>query len=457
MATPSVKPIDPYFLEVAARLPLSRKEVVVYRDQAFLAHQTAGEYSNVERGDRSQIASSQAQVLSRDDDNLRMSTIVAQKIRELKARLLELKGEIQGVRQSIKEAENQFAQMTETVNQEFNQKKELILAESREVEAQLAHYAEWQRLSDSFKSHLSDLKSTIHKNRVLCSEGIAETRQNAQAKIEQHRVRLAEAIRQARAESLRLRSGDISDLSTTFLTQSEAHLQSLNSEIESSQHLARVNQSIEEDNFSMQREIERLTRRNNELKEQEQKQKSVLTKLKAIRTEFKQKEEADREAQREIAAKKALAKRQEEQETDAEAENTEFRMDQEAEAFLTFLNECATSIRSVMLGLLKREPARAEAQGDFFEAPKLGAMIEEIRQMIPQLSDVEPTTADATKHILTPAAAYFAFSAPFDDRDDFIRSEQWSFAKYEPTKPVPQSRPRIVRVKVNPKVPIPVP
>jgi chromosome segregation ATPase len=384
-----------------------------------------------------------------------MSTIVAQKIRELKARLLELKSEIQGVRQSISEAEEQFAQMTEAVDHEFGQRKELILAESREVEAQLAHYAEWQRLSDSFKSHLSDLKSTIHHNRVLCSEGIAETRQNAQTKIEQHRVRLAEAIRQARAESLRLRSGDISDLSTTFLTQSEAHLQSLNSEIESSQHLAAVNQSIEEDNFSMQTEIERLIKRNQQLKEQEEKQKSVLTKLKAIRKEFRQKEEADRELQIAMAAKKALAKRQAEQKGDAGAEETQFHMAQEDEAFLTFLNECATSIRSVMLGMFNKETAPTTAQEDFFEAPKLTAMIEEIRQMIPQLSNVEPMTADATKHILTPAAAYFAFSAPFDDRDDFIRSEQWSFAKYEPPKQAPQSRPRIVRVKVNPKVPIP--
>jgi hypothetical protein len=459
MANPSVKPIDPYFLEVAANLPTYRKEVIAYRDEAFLAHQTAQEFRNYQSSNESQIKASESQITARDDDDVRMSTIVGQKIRELKVRLRELKDEIKGVHQSIKEAEEQYARMTEASNEEFCEKKEAILVESREVEAQLAHYAEWQRLSDTFKSRLSELKSTIHHNRVLCSEGIAETRQNAQAKIEKHRIRLAEAIRQARAESLRLRSGDISDLSTTFLTQSEAHVVSLTNELASSEHLAVVNQSIDEDNASMLIEIERLTRRNRDLKEQEAKQKAVLAKLKAIKAEFAARAAADAEEVRAAAAREALRKRRAEADRLAQSlprERTQFRVSAEQEAFLTFMTECATSIRSVMLGLLQRETATVQGTaGEPFEAPKLSAMIAEISEMTAELEKLPPMSPDAEKHILTPAAAYFAFSAPFDESDDFLQTENWSFAKYEPAKPQVQQRPRIVKVKMNPKVPIP--
>jgi hypothetical protein len=437
--------------EVAVQLPRFRKEVAAFKDQVFLNHQAIREYANYEDFNHQQMTTIEAGIVTRDEDNNRMSSIVAQKIKDLGAKLAELKTEIQGVRQSIKDAEDQYAQMTDEVNQVFNEKKEKILEESRQVEAQLNHYAEWQRQSDSFKSHLSELKATIHHNRVLCSEGIAETRQNAQAKIEKHRVRLAEAIRQARAESLRLRSGDISDLSTTFLTQSEAHLQSLNSQLASSEHLSMVNQAIDDENASMLREIERLTRKNQQLKEQEEKQQSVLTKLRAIRKEFQEKE-----AMQEQSRKRALREREEkkrEEEEAARARNLpkpEFHLSEEQEAFITFLNECSTSVRSVLIDILGEEAKVAPAAGsERFEAPKLSSMISEIRELTEKLDEVKPTGVSGKKPVLTPAAAYFAFSAPFDDTDDFIASENWSFAKYEPVKPVAQQgrKPRIIRIR----------
>jgi hypothetical protein len=43
MATPSVQPIDPDFLEVTENLTTYRSEVTAYRDQTFLAHQTVQE------------------------------------------------------------------------------------------------------------------------------------------------------------------------------------------------------------------------------------------------------------------------------------------------------------------------------------------------------------------------------------------------------------------------------
>jgi peptidoglycan hydrolase CwlO-like protein len=346
--------------------------------------------------------------------------------------------------------------MTDEVNRDFNEKKEKILTESREVEALLAHYAEWQRQADSFKSYLSELKSTIHRNRVLCSEGIAETRQNGQAKIEKHRIRLAEAIRQARAESLRLRPGDISDLTTTFLTQSEAHLHSLNSQIASSQHLSDVNQTIDGDNSTMLREIERLDRKNQQLKEQEERQKSVLAKLKAVKQEFAERDAAEAQKKRAEAARERQEKKREEEDRarNAPKPKPEFHMSQEQEAFITFLNECATSIRSVMIDILGENSTTIAPQpSDRFEAPKLSAMINEIKDMTATLKNTKPKSAGGSTPVLTPAAAYFAFSAPFDDSDEFIASENWSFARYESFKsPVSkQKKPRIVRIRAGPK------
>jgi hypothetical protein len=75
-------------------------------------------------------------------------------------------------------------------------------------------------------------------------------------------------------------------------------------------------------------------------------------------------------------------------------------------------------------------------------------MIAEIREGTGQLETVSEAPESRAKHVLTPAAAYFAFSAPFDDSDDFIASERWSFAKYEQMKPGQQQRTaKIVRIK----------
>jgi peptidoglycan hydrolase CwlO-like protein len=452
MAKAAAQVADPVSAKVAASLPQFRKEVVAYKDQVFLNHQTAHEYRLYQSANNAQIVTDGKTMTTRDEENYRMSKVVAEKIRERKNKLLEVKAEIGGVRQSIKEAEDQYAQMTEEVNKDFTEKKDKLLEELREIEALLAHYAEWQRMADSFKSHLSELKSTIHRNRVLCSEGIAETRQNAQAKIEKHRIRLAEAIRQARAESLRLRPGDISNLTTQFLTQSEAHLQSLNSQIGSSQHLSDVNHTIDEDNTSLLKEIDKLDRKNQQLKDQEEKQKAVLLKLKAIRQEFQERDLAEAHKKKEAAARERQEKKREEEVRArmAPKPKPEFHLNSEQEAFITFLNECSTSIRSVMVEVLgEGANATVPQPSDRFEAPKLSAMINEIRQMTEKLSAVKPTSPSESKPILTPAAAYFAFSAPFDDSDDFIASENWSFAKYESFK-VPmtkQMRPRIVRVR----------
>jgi peptidoglycan hydrolase CwlO-like protein len=443
-------PPDPK-AEIAANLPVYRREVPAHRDRAFLTHQNAQEYRNCTGLNLTDVESLEKLMAAHDDENNHVSTIVAQKIRELKGKLLDLKGEIQGVRQSIKESEDQYGKMRADVDADFNEKKEKILAELRDVEAQLAHYAEWMRISDQFKAHLAGLKSWIHHNRVMCSEGIAETRQNAQAKIEKHRIHLAEAIRQARAESLRLRPGDISDLSTTFLTQSEAHLQSLNSQIASSKHLSVVNQTIDDDNAQLMREIERLSKKNRELKEQENKQKSVIAKLKAVKREF-----ALRETTRLQSRKAAAAQESEDRKREADvranslrAQTQEFKMSEEQEAFITFLNECATSVRSVMNDLLGRLTSLTiNPANERFEAPRLSAMIAEIREGTSQLEALSETPESRAKHVLTPAAAYFAFSAPFDDSDDFIASEKWSFAKYEQLKPGQQQRTaKIVRIK----------
>ena len=59
-------------------------------------------------------------------------------------------------------------------------------------------------------------------------------------------------------------------------------------------------------------------------------------------------------------------------------------------------------------------------------------MISEIKDLVSRVhNSTKPLTAGTTrKSTLTPAAAYFAFSAPFDESDDFIETENWSFAKY---------------------------
>jgi hypothetical protein len=225
---------------------------------------------------------------------------------------------------------------------------------------------------------------------------------------------------------VRLRSGDISDLLMTFLTQSEAHLRSLHSEIESSEHLAAINASIDDDNASMLREIERFTRRNCNLKEQEEKQKAVLGKLRAIKREFAQRETADRERRREEAAHADEEQRRAEADTLARSlprMRQQFKLSAQQEAFLCFVNECATSVRSVIRGVLNVEAAQLQVGTEWFEAPKLAAMITEIVKMTDRLQQAEPMTLAGTKQVLTLATAYFAFSALFDESEKFIASE----------------------------------
>lgn len=435
----------------------NQKAIPRLTTDVMLRRSTNQELVNYKQSNFDKVAMIEKMISTRTVENTHMSTIVATKIKDLKAKLKDLKDEIKGVRQSIKDAEDKFAKMTDEVNIEFNQKKEIILSESHEVELQLSHYAEWQKQSDSFKSHLSELKATIHHNRVLCSEGIAETRQNAQAKIEKHRIHLAEAIRQARAESLRLRSGDISKLSTSFLTLSEAHLKSLDSQIESSKHLSEVNETINEDNLTMQREIDRLTKKNQHLKEQEEKQRTVLTKLRSIKQEFQQKEAEELEIKKNAEIHERKVKKQEEEVKTKNATKPKppFKLNQEQESFITFLNECATSIRSILIDILGETPNKPDTKSsDRFEAPKLSAMINEIKEMTNRVRTTKPIVTSARKPTLTPAAAYFAFSAPFDESDNFIETENWSFAKYVPCKPpsvLQHNKPRIIRVKTAPK------
>jgi hypothetical protein len=130
-------------------------------------------------------------------------------------------------------------------------------------------------------------------------------------------------------------------------------------------------------------------------------------------------------------------------------------MSQEHEQFIAFLNECATSIRSVMIDLLGgvAEGAVREAQAERFEAPKLSAMIAEIKEMTMRIEEGNPVGEGRSAHVLTPAAAYFAFSAPFDAGDEFIPSETWSFAQYDRPKKNRQARRAIItKVKMKPKV-----
>lgn len=435
----------------------NQKAIPILTTDVMLRHSTNQELVNFKESNLEKVAMIEKAISTRTIENNHMSTIVATKIKDLKSKLRDLKDEIKGVRQSIKDAEDKFAKMTDDVTAEFNKKKDAILSESHEVELQLSHYAEWQKQSDTYKSHLSELKATIHHNRVLCSEGIAETRQNAQAKIEKHRIHLAEAIRQARAESLRLRSGDISKLSTSFLTLSEAHLKSLDSQIESSKHLSEVNETINEDNLTMQHEIDRLSKKNQHLKEQEEKQRAVLTKLRAIKQEFEQKEAEELENRKNaVIHEKEVKKREEEvRANNVPKPKPPFKMSSEQEAFITFLNECATSIRSILLDMLGEQPNKPDTKNsDRFEAPKLSAMINEIKEMTNIIRTTKPQITSARKPTLTPAAAYFAFSAPFDESDNFIETENWSFAKYVPCKPpsvLQHNKPRIIRVKTTPK------
>lgn len=449
--------------ELIQNFKANQKAILRLDTSLTLPHSDTKSLKNYEDENYKQIENIEESIEARNIDNNRMSSVVANKIKELKGKIRDLKTEIKGVRQSIQDAEDKNSKIVEEINADFNKKKEEILAESRKVEAELAHYAEWQRQADTYKSHLSELKSTIHHNRVICSENISETRQNAQSKIEKHRILLAEEIRKARAESLRLRTGDISDLTTTFLTQSEAHLKSLDSQYQSSKQLSEVNNTIDDENISLQRDIERLSKKSKSLKEQQERQKAVLMKLRTIREEFKERELREKEMKKIISAREREEKRKEEENRakNAPKPKSEYKMTKDDEAFITFLNECATSVRSIMYDMLGEKYKKSEVplQNERFEAPKLSAMISEIKLLTNKLDEIDPSIEKKEesegKPILTPAAAYFAFSAPFDDSDNFITTESWSFGKYEPTRPSTSfgqaKKPKIIRIKPEQK------
>ncbi|EAY14923.1 hypothetical protein TVAG_380330 [Trichomonas vaginalis G3] len=419
------------------------------------------DFINVQNIEKATIQRIENEIKEAANSNRTTNSLILNSIIELKRNLKNIKSEIKSVEQSIENAKKEHEKTTTELTNEFNAKKEVILKETREVDEQLVHYAEWQRQADSFKTHLSELKSKIHQNRVNCSENVAYYRRVSQVKIEKHRVDLAEAIRKARAESLRLRSDDISPQSTTFLTQSEQQVQNLTQQLESSQHLAEVNETIEEDNMSMQQEISRLQKKTDRLRDQEEKQLNVIAKLKAIKKEFEEKEKA--EAQEKLRREQERKMEQQRIEAIEEAKRNmppkpEFKMSQDQEAFLTFLNECATTVRSVLKQLLgNSEKIEVTPKDDRFEAPKLTAMIAEIKEMTSKLDSAPKSSFKEKRPILTPAAAYFAFSAPFDDADDYIKSENWSFSKYEPIKQTTttkKAQPKIVRIKTGNKTPL---
>jgi hypothetical protein len=181
-------------------------------------------------------------------------------------------------------------------------------------------------------------------------------------------------------------------------------------------------------------------------------------KLKAIKKEFADKKAADEQFKKTMTLRQI--KEQKRVEADALARSLRmqkppFKMSEEQEAFITFLNECATSIKSVMIDILGEDQSPVTiSPNERFEAPKLSAMMTQIQEMTEKMVELRPKTpcGGGSKHILTPAAAYFAFSAPFDDGDEFIASESWSFAKYQPSRPVSQQmKARIVRVRTGTK------
>jgi len=422
----------------------------------FMEHSMKQELVNQENKENQTIDAIFNNMQNEMTKNSNSISLMFSKYMKKKEELRDLKKSIKGLEEDIEKENALFLQEESNLINDFNSEKEKIMNDTKQVEEQLNRYAEWQRQADSYQTQLSDLKSQIHKNRVGCSEVIAQTRQNAQAKIEKHRVDLAEAIRKARAESLRLRSGDISELSTTFLTQSEQQVESLNSQLEASRHLSDVNDTIEEDNLSMQQEIGRLKKKTVRLREQAEKQKRVIEKLNDIKTEFQEREKEERLIQKMKNDKKKEQKIEKEiKERSKPPPKPQFQMTKEQESFITFLNECATSVRSVLKQMLDdNDTSEApNTQSERFEAPKLSSMIAEIKQLTQKLEQKGHKPDPSRRPVLTPAAAYFAFSAPFDESDEFIPSENWSFAKYQPLKnnqsqnQTQSKKPKIVRIK----------
>ena len=418
------------------------------------------DYVNVKNDETKTIAEIDKRIKDTNVIKANANAALTEQIKSVVAEIQKKKNEILNNEQSMKDAKTQFDENKAKLINEFNIKRDQILKESKEVEAQLNHYAEWQQQSGAYQTRLAELKSKIHQNRITSSEAIAQSHKNEQARIDKHRIELAEAIRKARAESLRLRSGDISEQSTTFLTQSEQQVQNLQQQLESSQHLAEVNETIEDDNMSMRQEIKRLKTKTERLRDQEEKQINVVAKLKAIQKEFKDKEKSDALEKKKIKKRELIEKKKiaEEEARKKPKPKPEFKMSAEQEAFFTFLTECSTTVRSVLKQINGKDVnTPVTPKNDRFEAPKLVAMIEEIKEMTNLLSSRPQSNLKEKRSILTPAAAYFAFSAPFDDGDEFIKSENWSFSKYEACKPTTatkKTQPKIVRIKTGTKTPI---
>jgi hypothetical protein len=82
-------------------------------------------------------------------------------------------------------------------------------------------------------------------------------------------------------------------------------------------------------------------------------------------------------------------------------------------------------------------------------------MIAEIKEMTGRIEQGHPVGEWRSAHVLTSAAADFAFSAPFDDGDEFIPSQTWSFAQYDTPKKNRQARRAVItKVRMKPKVPL---
>ncbi|KAH0790892.1 hypothetical protein GPJ56_005027 [Histomonas meleagridis] len=399
----------------------------------MIEHSSAQELSNVEKENLGQIKEIEKIIAAREIDNEKVDISAATKITELKAKIKQLKTELENVKKSIRESEEEQRKKIDQTKTDFIEKKNKLLKESKEIENKLNHYAEWQKQSEEYKSQLSEIKFSIHQNRISCNENINEARQNIQTKMKKHQDILADAIKQARAEALHLQPGDISNLTAIFLTQSEAHLQSLNSQLESTNQMADLNQSIEEENNSLIHEIEEQDQKNQELKDQEEEQNKVLSKLRAVKSEFQEKERILTQRKKK-PLKTEHPEKKNVSEQDTPKKKKEFKLTQEHESFITFLNECSTFVRSVLIGILHESPKNESNENNRFEAPKLSSMITQIKEMSDKIDSNLVKDFSGQRPILTPAAAYFAFSAPFDESDNFIESENWSFAKYESYK-----------------------
>jgi hypothetical protein len=94
------------------------------------------------------------------------------------------------------------------------------------VEGENTHI-QWQRPGDGAKLRLQELSATLRRNRIQSAESLAQTRQSSQTTVERHRLAMADALRKARADVLRLRDGDVTGLTAEFLKKSDARLESL--------------------------------------------------------------------------------------------------------------------------------------------------------------------------------------------------------------------------------------